>query len=115
MGINVKCPNGHTTRVKNSFAGKTGFCPVCKARMVVPDAPRSEMSEDSILGIIGTSPPKPPANAGSSQEESVDPLEQFVTAKAARKKCQKCRREIDNETHICPHCHTYIAGLEDFQ
>jgi ribosomal protein L32 len=30
------------------------------------------------------------------------------------KKCPNCEREIDMGYHICPFCHTYITGLNEF-
>ena len=114
MGIKVTCPNGHTTKVKDSFAGKTGLCPTCKARIAVPDVPRGELSEDAILGILDSNRPERQANVDSDHETSGDAVQEYVSAKPTNKKCQNCRREIATETHICPHCHTYIAGLGDF-
>ncbi len=114
MGIKVMCPNGHAIKVKDSFAGKTGLCPTCKARIAVPNAPRSELSEDAILGILDAYQSKRQESIDSSRETSDDAVEQYVTSKSTKKTCQNCGREIAMETHICPHCHTYIAGLGDF-
>ncbi len=36
MGIRFFCPNGHKLNVKVHLAGKTGFCPECGARLVIP-------------------------------------------------------------------------------
>ena len=40
MGIQVQCPNGHTFKVKDKYAGKKGLCPHCEGQVivVVPDA-----------------------------------------------------------------------------
>ena len=40
MGIQVECPNGHTFKVKDKYAGKKGLCPHCEGQVVVqvPDA-----------------------------------------------------------------------------
>lgn len=54
MSIEVTCPQGHCLRVKNEFAGKTGICPHCKERIVVP---RIEVTEDDLLALLG--PPRP--------------------------------------------------------
>ncbi len=39
MGIPVKCPNGHVFKVKEKYAGKKGYCPMCpgKVAVQVPD------------------------------------------------------------------------------
>jgi hypothetical protein len=36
MGIRFYCPNGHKLNVKSHLAGKTGFCPECGVRLVIP-------------------------------------------------------------------------------
>ena len=36
MSIQVVCPNGHVLKVSDDYAGKMGLCPVCKARIKVP-------------------------------------------------------------------------------
>ena len=35
MGIQVECPNGHTFKVKDKYAGKKGLCPKCEGQVVV--------------------------------------------------------------------------------
>ena len=44
MGISVSCPNGHTFKVKDKYAGKKGLCPYCPEQVAVrvPDAVSSE-------------------------------------------------------------------------
>lgn len=36
MGIRFYCPNGHKLNVKSHLAGRTGFCPECGVRLVIP-------------------------------------------------------------------------------
>lgn len=36
MGIEIRCPNGHQSRVKDRFAGKKVYCPECGATVRVP-------------------------------------------------------------------------------
>lgn len=38
MGIVVHCPGGHTLKIKDKYAGKTGKCPHCGAKIRVPCA-----------------------------------------------------------------------------
>jgi anti-anti-sigma factor len=64
MSIEVTCPNGHSMRVKTEFAGKSGLCPYCKARIAVPDmstirvaSGSTGLSEDELLAVLG--PPRP--------------------------------------------------------
>lgn len=110
MSIRVVCPNGHTLNVKDNCAGKTGLCPTCKARVAVPEVARPELSEDAILGILGTHEPASALVDGphASPSELVGP------ARPPKKTCLNCDREISAAVHICPHCRTYIAGLKDF-
>ncbi|HUT10882.1 MAG TPA: hypothetical protein VMY42_10320 [Thermoguttaceae bacterium] len=115
MSIRVTCPNGHALVVNDSFAGKAGLCPQCKARVRVPEPADDDLSEDLIMSILGphkASPPKPfsapeelpPSEPASGGDKSSPP----------KKSCHKCNREISAAIHICPFCHTYIAELTDF-
>jgi hypothetical protein len=110
MSIPVVCPNGHALKVKENLAGKSGLCPVCRAIVHVPQAERKELSEDAILGILG-SRPTGPGGAGAGARAGVRSAQRQAPPK---KSCHKCNTEIMAGTHICPHCHTYIAKLEDF-
>lgn len=110
MSIRVVCPNKHSLKVPDSFAGKTGLCPVCKARVKVPRPGNLQLSEDAILGILGP------------HEASEDVPQPVVTAPSRavgdtpsppKKSCDRCNREVAANTHICPFCHTYIASLAE--
>jgi hypothetical protein len=110
MAIVVVCPNGHSLKVKTALAGRTGRCPVCKALVKVPSPPTEKLSEDAILNIIGSPNPrqdaeKKPQAVAAVKSETEKP----------KKSCSRCNREIPVQTHICPYCHTYIAGLSDFR
>lgn len=126
MSIRVKCPNGHELKVKSSLAGKSGLCPICRAVVQVP-VPKDPL-EDSILDMLSTIRPvvsseveaaeTPLAGADGSGHRSpshrVDLPDGLPAAIAPKKLCVRCHREIDLGTHICPHCHTYIASVTDF-
>ena len=110
MAIRVVCPNGHVLKVKDSFAGKVGLCPRCKARIHVPRADDGGMSEDAIVDILGDpvvaeARKEAPAPVASPRQDHAAPQ---------GKTCHVCNEEIAAATHICPHCHTYIAKLADF-
>jgi hypothetical protein len=68
MPIKVTCPNGHAMNVKDSFAGKVGLCPVCRAKVKVPKLPGG-MSEDDIISVLG---PHEPGLSGISSLASSD-------------------------------------------
>ena len=53
MSIRCVCQNGHVLKVKESFAGTSGLCPMCRGRVDVPHPPEPAMSEDTILTILG--------------------------------------------------------------
>ncbi|MEE8453048.1 MAG: hypothetical protein V3R99_14075 [Thermoguttaceae bacterium] len=109
MSIRVVCPNGHTLKVQDSFAGKVGLCPTCKARVEVPRT-QDEISEDAIMGILG------PHLSSDEQPERLSsrPPVQRDQGLTPKKSCHQCNRQISAAIHICPHCHTYIAKLADF-
>jgi hypothetical protein len=47
MGIHVECPNGHSFKVKDKYAGKKGLCPHCEGQVIVlvPDVLSTPASE----------------------------------------------------------------------
>jgi hypothetical protein len=120
MSIQVVCPNGHRLEVQESLAGKTGLCPVCKARVSVPAPSKDQGFEDELMDILGPhkavhtpsplpTPPPSPGSKGSNAPEQ--PTKGFGLKK---KSCWRCHKEIETATHICPYCRTYIASLSDF-
>jgi len=119
MSIQIICPNGHRLSVKDSFAGRAGLCPICKARVVVPKPQNGQLSEDEIVDFLSAPPAR---KTRSSTSTSTTPLaEQEIGQQVAtknnpsppKKSCTKCNREIAAGTHICPFCRTYIANLRD--
>jgi len=114
MSIQVLCPNGHSLQVKETFAGRTGLCPRCKAQVQIPKPDPSALTEEAILGYLGPfDPNRAHATAVAEGVAHWDPRAQ-ATSSPPKKSCDKCNREILAATHICPFCHTYIAGLSDF-
>jgi anti-anti-sigma factor len=61
MSIEVTCPNGHLLRVKSEFAGRSGLCPNCNARIDVPKA--APVSEDDLLTVLAPPSPVPRPSA----------------------------------------------------
>jgi len=122
MTIRVTCPNGHVLNVKDSFAGKMGLCPTCKARVQVPMPKPQGISDDAIMNILETHrpTPPPPAEAKKKKEEEAEKQSDFARIQTVhrvnqpKKACPNCKRELHAGIHICPHCQTYIAELRDF-
>jgi Zn finger protein HypA/HybF involved in hydrogenase expression len=117
--IQLKCPNGHHLTAKESNAGKTGKCPVCKAIVHIPVLQQKVITDSAIVNILGD-----PSNVKKDKVgTTVSPVKKknvvSSTSSASSisphvRLCPNCEREIDMGYHICPHCHTYITGLNDF-
>ena len=112
MSIQLLCPNGHALQVREAYAGKTGVCPLCRARVQIPKSVHSEVTEEAILGFLG--PPRRSYAPAVSGVVAATETRSEVSPSPPKKSCDKCNREILAATHICPYCHTYIAGLADF-
>ena len=119
MSIRCVCPTGHVLKVKDSLAGTSGLCPVCKKQVKVPQLRSEEVSEEAILGILGKQAvaphtiPTPHTDQDPETVGTTRPPERHERG-TPKKSCYKCNLEIFAGTHICPHCHTYIAKLDDF-
>jgi len=137
MSIKVNCPNGHVLQVKGEFAGKSGLCPFCKVRIVVPQSERQEgperperqaVSEDDLLAFLG--PPRvvarpvvsrePPPHHYHSEtqretprkdepkkEDAVSPAGSSLLRR--KKVCPKCCEIISVSHADCPCCHTSLS------
>jgi hypothetical protein len=114
MSIRCVCQNGHVLKVKDSFAGKSGRCPSCNARVDVPISDDSGISEDAILGLLGKQSQSDRVTAESSGVLLAASESGTLHLPFPKKTCSRCEREVTVGTHICPHCHTYIANLSDF-
>jgi hypothetical protein len=97
------------------MAGITGLCPHCKAPVYVPIPQKSGLSEDVIMDILGPTqtPPSDINSSGINLDEAPSHRHEKGHHETPWKSCVKCNREIPSQTHICPYCHTYIAGLSD--
>ena len=109
MSIRVVCPNGHVMKIKDKYAGKKGFCPVCKARVEVPVPENDLFSEESIMDVLR------PHESGLS----LDALNQEPDSAGSwsgKKKdvdvrvCAKCYKEIPVDAYVCPFCKTYVRS-----
>lgn len=115
--IQLTCPNGHHLTAKESNAGKTGKCPVCKAAVSIPVLHQTVISDSAIMNILGNpdSPASPASEAATlASKKAPSRSGQSSVTMPHTKLCPSCEREIDMGYHICPHCHTYITGLNDF-
>ena len=140
MAIRFQCPHGHALKVDDNLAGKTGRCPRCSAMIQIPkpkpkpqpqpkDAGNGELSEDAIIDILGGPMHAPPTKrqhdvhgshandsqrrGGSHEHEHEDAGDHDPHGHDSppMKGCPRCNQQIPTASHICPHCHTYIANL----
>jgi hypothetical protein len=114
MSIEVKCPNGHHLKLKDSMAGVTGRCPLCKAVVQVPKPePPKAISEDAILDFLGPSPTLDDKSLSDTIHDFGDStiMRGSGIHHTPRKTCIKCNRDIPALIHICPYCHTYLSEL----
>ena len=120
MPIQLVCPNGHRLTAKESNAGKSGKCPVCKTSVTIPIPNRTVAADSAIVvAVLGE------LNAQSATQQVgrtvLAPKRQPATvavrdssALARVRTCPNCERDIDLGYHICPHCHAYLTGLNEF-
>jgi Zn finger protein HypA/HybF involved in hydrogenase expression len=124
MPIQLKCPNGHHLTAKESNAGKTGKCPVCKAAVSIPVLHQTAITDSAVVSILGDpsviKKERIRTTVAPAKKKTLAPFlgqstsSSSVSASAHVRLCPNCEREIDMGYHICPHCHTYITGLNDF-
>ena len=121
MAISIKCPKGHKLTAKESNAGKTGKCPVCKRAVTIPAAKPEVLTESVVLNILGDPDPKASLYAQTEElftaellsetQQKKTPLASAASSPvpSSSKTCDNCERDIDSRYHICPHCNTYLA------
>ena len=124
MGIQVECPNGHTFKVKDKYAGKKGLCPHCEGQVVVvvPDAlstfeHHDEFQQDAIRNRQAAQRPVAGSSSGSSsvlddsQPAGATPgtSGSLLGSSVIRHniKC-KCGERVPMWYARCPHCGAYL-------
>ena len=124
MGIQVECPNGHTFKVKDKYAGKKGLCPHCEGQVivVVPDAfslldESDELQKDAIRNRQAAKQKTP--NSSSSSSSVLDDSHDFGSTPGTSGsllgssvirhniKC-KCGQRVPMWYARCPHCGEYL-------
>jgi hypothetical protein len=125
MGIQVNCPNGHTFKVKDKYAGKKGLCPHCEGQVivVVPDAlslldESDELQKDAIRhrqAAKNATPVTPSSSSSSVLDDSHDfgstpgTSGSLLGSSVIRHniKC-KCGERVPMWYARCPHCGDYL-------
>jgi rRNA maturation protein Nop10 len=124
MGIQVQCPNGHTFKVKDKYAGKKGLCPHCEGQVivVVPDAfslldETDELQKDAIRHRQAAqhAPSAPPASSSSVLDDSHDfgstpgTSGSLLGSSVIRHNINcKCGERVPMWYARCPHCGNYL-------
>lgn len=125
MGIQVQCPNGHSFKVKDKYAGKKGLCPHCEGQVivVVPDAfslldETDELQKDAIRhrqAAKHATPAAPSSSSSSVLDDSHDfgstpgTSGSLLGSSVIRHniKC-KCGERVPMWYARCPHCGEYL-------
>lgn len=126
MGIQVQCPNGHTFKVKDKYAGKKGLCPHCEGQVIVlvPDAfslldeTNEELQKDAIRhrqAAKQAAPVSPSSSSSSVLDDSHDfgstpgTSGSLLGSSVIRHniKC-KCGERVPMWFARCPHCGDYL-------
>jgi hypothetical protein len=101
--------------VKETLAGTSGLCPKCRVRVQVPKIREKIMSEDAILHILEDNTIPPHQSVTTRFDPFADTSPSGLQGQNAPNKCcDRCNKDVPVGSHICPHCHTYIANLRDF-
>ena len=128
MGIQVECPNGHTFKVKDKYAGKKGLCPHCEGQVIVqvPDvlsghqrAKCCSARRSAAPGDASTSRPRP-SSSGShvfddptrSRRPSSGTSGSLLGSSVIRHniKC-KCGQHVPMWYARCPACWAVFGSL----
>jgi hypothetical protein len=116
MSISAKCPNGHVLKVKDEFAGKSGLCPHCHARVFVPMPIRNEekarITDDEILSLLGPTAriePPPPPDPASALEAVHEPPKQDSTVNLLGSSLLKKQKVCPRCGHLAPLAFTHCS------
>lgn len=112
MSVPVICPNGHSLKIKDKYAGMKGLCPICKAHIEVPVVDIDMFNEDSIMDVLK------PHESGMSIVSLRDlpdsvPSADGQTPPTTLKICHECHRQIAVDADVCPFCNTPVGVFED--
>ncbi len=113
MAITAKCPNGHVLKVKDEFAGKSGLCPHCHSRILVPmpvhPIETEGISDDEVLGLLGPPGDMKTKSAASPPTNYKAPASSILKN---QKVCLQCGHLASIAFANCPRCGTPLPNLE---
>ena len=107
MAIEIRCPNGHFLRVKDEYAGKTGLCPSCRARVRVPVPKQVQRDEtfpwdEDVL--------QDGRHGHTGEESGLIPTDSSSYILKKVKICPKCSFPVSQSFSICPTCGTPLPS-----
>ena len=108
MAIEMRCPNGHVLRVKNEYAGKTGLCPSCRARVRVP-VPKQVQGDETFPWDEDVLQDGQHGHTG--EESGLIPTDSSSYILKKIKSCPKCSNPVSQSFSICPKCATPLPSL----
>ncbi|TWT30476.1 hypothetical protein KOR34_50350 [Posidoniimonas corsicana] len=120
MGIQVQCPNGHSFKVKDKYAGKKGLCPKCEGQVVVhvPDVTDETESafREAVLSEHRAEHAAPSTKASSESVFDDHPAKADAGTSASligssvikhKTKCE-CGAKVPMWYAKCPSCGRYL-------
>jgi hypothetical protein len=101
MYVRLTCPNGHKLKIVGDLVGRVAVCPKCKARLAVPEPKVRQISDTSVLAVLG--------DVRADKSFVARPLPASPPPRPARpmRTCPKCRTEMSAAIRICPQCKLY--------
>lgn len=120
MGIQVKCPHGHTFKVKDKYAGKRGLCPHCTEQVVVevPDATTSKEMKEAYRQAMQAEKHSPQSvDTGSNSIFDDVPQQQDSSTSGSllgssviqhNVKCSFCKSSVPMWYAKCPSCGNFL-------
>jgi anti-sigma B factor antagonist len=102
MSFKIHCPNGHSLLVKDEFAGKTGLCPQCRAKIFVPAfGQQADSSRPS--GEFVHQDPRHERPSGIDLTSTPFPI------KKKTRLCLGCGNSVSQSFAACPRCGTRLC------
>lgn len=98
MPHHVFCPKGHKIGLKDNHVGNKVACPKCQSIVVVPEAPRYELSDTSVLKVLGDHNPE----TSVVMKLSGDPHDKT-------RLCPMCYARVSKEEEVCPNCRLQLV------
>jgi len=104
--------------VKDKYAGKSGLCPHCRARVHVPVP---DVSDDEIVNLLGPLEPRTTEPHDEGFVHQVDAHEEGHRESGVslngssivrhEKRCPNCKEAVPIWYASCPHCGIYFSIL----